>query len=304
MLVDSYTNDIKKLGQVTIREDIELSKKLLENSCNWDNDWLYISENYDFYHSLSESRESKELEFDKAIEVYRTFRDIIYERLSEAQKEYVVSQSFMQHPIPLQDKKEITTSFLPTSVIPVYIDLKEYGFTSKQGIYFTFDKHINARALCTYNGIIKIKSIEINGHISIDTIKTIFEIPDIIIHEIIHALDAIRSKSNAFIQSGLPYQRKLEIHAYTHNLIMVLNDLMSHGWRLDSAIFTSRKNMIDFIVDIAQSDYRKILAFEVLNQLYQLFHKISDNNFRIMMNDIIDYYQGLYTKHGSINNIK
>ena len=62
--------------------------------------------------------------------------------------------------------------------------------------------------------------------------------------------------------------------------------------------------MIDFIVDIAQSDYRKILAFEVLNQLYQLFHKISDNNFRIMMNDVIDYYQGLYTKRGSINNIK
>lgn len=308
-VVESYIEEIKKPGTITMGKDIDAiidESKIICDS--WNIDKFFISDNYDFYQSiresLDESRESKIIEKEKAIDIYRGFREFLLENLLPVQRDYVITQSYMKYP-HLVSKNDRVTAFPINKCFDMSIDMKEFGLSGIYTISFAFnDKMIN-RALCQPGPIICISCDSIDGHVDIDGIKNVFEIPDIIIHEIIHALDDIRSNGKSFLEPGdAPYKRKVENHAYTHNLILVLDDLISHGWSLNPTKLSTRKELLNFLKGLKTSSYKKIISGHIVDTLIDWTTLIDENKFRTMINDVIDYFQGQYKPRGSLSSIK
>lgn len=257
----------------------------------WERDPNYKYENYDFYTSLNESYQSNETELKIATQIYIDFTEYLKQQLTPDEIEHIENTSYINASFDRDDDLTHFQSGFNIAMILHENELEELGITEQQKIYLVFTDAIQHEGI-TQGRNIFLKCNTKNGYITLGSIKKIFEIPDILIHEIQHALDNIRSKYRCLDQNvKKSFRSTTEMHAYRNNLIWFLNDLRTKGYDFSIDVFRTKERFMGFLKDLLVSEKYMMINQSVLRVLYTFLNSITPKDYKEIIKDIAEYFQ-------------
>lgn len=251
-------------------------------------------DNYNFYISLEESVKNSEIIKSFATNLYYKFTNLLLEYLTEEEYLDIRSHCFE---FDLPNYKDLPTNISVNSYIDIDCTFNTFGLDRKETLRFILtDNNIlkNRAAYSIGKNTILIQCKSKNNKISRQGIMDIYNIPDIIIHEIIHFINDIRSNSQGFNTSQKDlkqyYNDPREIHAFTQNLQHLLNDLLLNGYNFTIEDINTSDKLKNLLQNIKNTEYKYVTSNEVLNQLQGFIKYLTPKNFKRVLQDIVEYY--------------
>lgn len=252
----------------------------------------YKTENYDFCQSLNESYESIDLQEVIATKIYEKIIELIKIKLSDKDVKFIEDTCFMNVPF---DKDNQPSPIKNGCTIGGDIQLEEYRINEGKPFAIRLSNEYNVPAFIrTNDNTIYVHCDNKNGYITYGSFKHIFETPDIIIHEIIHWLDLLRSDKKVLNGYNINkrYNSDTEINAHTHNLIILFNHLMKNGLVFNKEYIYPKEKLLRFLQNLTTNyKFRYIINYTVIRELIIFTKNVSDVNFKKMISDVAEYFQ-------------